>query len=255
MELYNKRSWYVLAVVLVISTILYFNIGWFTKFAWEQLGKQVLGTSVSIGALKIDASKGSAVAEDIKIYNPKEYRQYKKHALTIDKVNINTKELRKGLVVFEDISVKGVNVYLVADERDSNFAIFRNNIKKYIDVYVENYNPDDRGAPDIIMDKIKIEDSKLHPLITISSKYIEPVKVSDIEINDIGKDINGIRTKRAISLIWLELTNAAINASADKGLFSNIPHYQRKRIQKATELPEYIGEGGDKTIKVLFGRE
>jgi len=262
MELYNTRSWYVLAAAILISVIIYFNLGWFGKYAVERLGSQVLGTRVSIGKMVVDAKAGTAIAEDIKIYNPSDYRKYKPYAVTVKKVNIDTKELRRGLIVFENSFVEGVDVYLVADEKNSNFAIFRDNIRSYMDKYRANYDEDDVDAPDVMVNKLKLVQAKLHPVI-IRQTYvlgqerladIDTVEIPDIEMDSIGEDTKGIRARKAIDIIWHELTNAAIKATSNKGLFSNVPPHQMDRIMDTTKLPESVGAGSDKTLKELFGR-
>lgn len=262
MELYNTRSWFVLGAAIIAAIFIYLNLGWFAKFGVEQFGRRVLGTRVSIGEMVVDTDEGTAIAEDIKVYNPSSFRKYEKYALTIDKVNIDTKKLKRGLVIFEDATVEGVNVYLVADERNSNFAIFRDNVREYIDSYMADYELDDRGAPNVIVDKVKVLNSKLHPKI-IQQTYVmgqerlhdvEGIDIPNIEMEALGEDVEGIRAKRALALIWVELTNAAIEATSGKGLLSNVPANQMQRIRNATELPKHVGEGGDKTIKALFGR-
>ena len=163
MELYNTRSWYMLAAAIVVSIIISLNLGWFTKFAVERFGEKVLGTNVSIGKLSVDTKEGLAIAQDIKISNPSAYKKYEPYALTIEKVTIDTKALKKGLVIFEQASVEGVDVYLVADEKNSNFAIFRDNVKKYMDAYMADYDEDDLSGPDVIVDKVNLAKINFHP--------------------------------------------------------------------------------------------
>jgi len=255
MEIYNKRSGYVLALTIIVGTFLYVRMGYFSKYMIERYCEKVLGTNVSIGYMKIDAVNSLITVKDLEIDNPKEYRKISPHAVTIDNISIKTEALLKGQIKFGDIKVAGTKVYLVADEKGSNFAVFKDNIINYRHNYMTTYKEGDYEAPYISVKDIELSDAALYPTITSVNTKIDPISISDFHMEDIGEGIEGgIRISHAIAMVWHDLTNAAIDASAGKGLFSNLPNYQMQRIKNTTDLNDEIKNMSDDEAKSLFGR-
>jgi len=255
-RLYDRKSFYVLAIVLVVGVIIYYKMGYVAKHFVEKIGSEVLGTQVSIGGMRVDAIKRLVSVSDLHIANPEEYRDLEPYALVIKKINVDLEDIKEGLLVFDNIKIEGTDIFFIADESGSNFMEFKNNIDKYREISVAKINEDDRTAPNVIVNYLKITDVIGHNIVPVANIKMDGVKIPDIEIRNIGEKEQGIRPGRAVALIWNELANSAIKVATDVGFLKGISLYQMNRIENAKKLPDSLNKGIDdssRAIKGFFG--
>lgn len=249
------------AVLIIIGVVvLYMNMGSIAKTMAEKVGSETLGVKVSIGSIDINLKEKSVAVHSISIANPEGYSE--PNAMTVELVNVDMDSFSKELLVFDDVTVKGAELFLEVNERGTNLSDLQNNLGN--DRKDSTDNKESEGgceAPKVILKNFLFSGAQLHPKVTFVGANMSDINVPDIKLTGIGEKENGVLAREAIAQIWSKISSASVNASASAGMLEGISAEGLKDLPASIKLPQDLSIDTDDALdkaseglKGLFGK-
>ncbi len=195
-----KAGLYLLSffVVLLIggAAYLYTNMDSLAKQLTEQVASDALGVPVHVGEMKITLEDLKVVVQDIRIGNPKGYKN--PDAITIKTIVIDGDNFSRDLLTFALISVSGTHVNLEVNSDGTNLADIKNNIANSSPSTSSNHEED---SIKVIVKKFSLTGAQISPSVTLLGGDLPTVTAPDIHLTGIGQKENGILAEEAIAQI------------------------------------------------------
>lgn len=244
------------SVVLILlfagGVYLFLNFGSVAKTVSERVASQALGVPVSIGSVEVSFQDKAVTVSRVAVSNPPGYQG--KHAATIETIFLKAHTLSQALLNFQDITVRGADVYLEVKPDATNLS----DIKKNVNTKAA---AGDKAAEQIkvIIEQMRIESLHVNPrVLLVGAPDIKPVTVPDIVLRNIGKRENGVLAREAIAQIWGRISQDVSRAANQAGFYEGISPDALEDLgvgqieslkQQIKEDMEELGSG----LKKLFG--
>lgn len=241
-----KNTLAVLLLLMVGAAILYLNLGSIAKTVAEKIGSETLGVKVAIGNIDIKAQDKSVTVHNVRIANPKGYSQ--PYAMKIGLINIAMDSFSKELLVFNDVTVKGSELFLEVNKNGTNLSDLKANIKRTETAPTEQATKKNE-PPKVILQHFLLADAQLHPTVTLIKKDLKDITVPDIKLTGIGQKQNGVLAKEALTQIWDKISSTAVNASANAGMLEGISSEGLRNISSSITLPKDLKGQVSGTLK------
>lgn len=152
----------VLAVVVVLAVGLWLlaeNLDGIVAGAIEQYGSAITGTSVTVGAVSIDLSAGSATVTNLRVANPDGFSDRDAISLQEIVVQIDPGSVRSEPYRLPQIGVTGPEVlYEVNQEAERNLDVIRANIDSYV---VGRGGASDEPPPRLVIDRLEFSGGRV----------------------------------------------------------------------------------------------
>lgn len=203
-----KISLYIfsLLVLLLVGGVayLYTNMDSLAKQITEQVASDALGVPVHVGDMKITLEDLKVVVQDIRIANPKGYKNAE--AITIKAVVIDGDSFSRDLLTFTRISVNGTHVNLEVDKDGTNLSDISNNIENRSVGNNNNAGGKGDGSHNadnikVIVKKFSLTGAQITPSVTLLGGDLAKITTPDIHLVGIGQKENGILAQEAIAQI------------------------------------------------------
>ena len=199
-----KAGLYLLSffVVLLIggAAYLYTNMDSLAKQLTEQVASEALGVPVHVGEMKITLEDLKVVVQDIRIENPKGYKN--PDAITIKAIVVDGDNFTRDLLTFARISVSGTHVNLEVDNDGTNLADIKNNIANN---NLSTSSDHEEDSIKVIVKKFSLTGAEISPTVTLLGGDLPTVTAPDIHLTGIGQKENGILAEEAIAQIMDEV--------------------------------------------------
>ena len=201
-----KAGLYLLSLFVVLliggAAYLYTNMDSLAKQLTEQVASDALGVPVHVGEMKITLEDLKVVVQDIRIGNPKGYKN--PDAITIKAIVIDGDDFSRELLTFARISVSGTHVNLEVDSDGTNLADIKNNIANSSPSTSsggKNTDGHKEESIKVIVKKFSLTGAQLSPSVTLLNGDLPTITAPDIHLAGIGQKENGILAEEAIAQI------------------------------------------------------
>ncbi len=246
----KKISLIVLTILALGGAFIYMNMGSIAKSVAEKIGSETLGVKVTIASLDISIKDRSVLVSGLSIANPEGFKN--SHAMKVESINIAMNSFAKELLVFNDIRVKGTELFLEVTQSGTNLNALKKNIDqgKKAPKEEKEHGSATAAAAKVVLKHFLLSSAQLHPAQTlISGKDLKSVSLPDIKLAGIGEKQNGVLAREAISQVWDAISKSALSASAKGGLLEGMSADTLKDLTGAAGLPANIGG-----LKNMFGQ-
>lgn len=256
----KKIALVAILVLLGAGAFIYMNMGSIAKTIAEKVGSETLDVKVSISSIDINLSDKSVLVSGLSIANPSEFK--KPHAMKVESIRIAMDSFSKELLVFNDVSVKGSELFLEVTPKGTNLSALKKNIDQGKKAPKEEKESSSKApAPKVVLKHFLLANAQLHPSQTlISGTDMKDVTLPDIKLTGIGVKQNGVLAREAIGQIWDAISKAALKASSSAGLLEGMSADSLKDLSSTMGVSNLGGSTSgtlDKAkdgIKSLFGQ-
>ena len=181
----------------------------------EKIATQALGVRVSISVMDISLKEKRVDVGGIRIANPDGFS--KPYALTVGNVQVGLRSVSEGLIDFENIDVRGADVFLEVKTDTTNLHTLKSGMKGAQDA------PSDKEPVKVIVRRFTLEEAQVNPSVTLLAEQdLNSVKVAPVRLNGIGVKENGILAREAVTQIMAPLLETFSQAAGDAGLYQGM---------------------------------
>ncbi|MCS5595621.1 MAG: hypothetical protein NZ828_00045 [Alphaproteobacteria bacterium] len=246
-------------LVIAGGVFVYMNMGSIAKTIAEKVGSDTLGVKVSISSIDISLKNKSVLVSGLSVANPKSFK--KPHAMKVGSIHIAMDSFSKELLTFNDVSVKGSELFLEVTPKGTNLSAIKKNIDQNKKAPTEPKEESSKAAPKVILKNFLFAGAQLHPSQTLISGHdLKDVNVPDIKLTGIGVKQNGVLAREAIAQIWEAISKGALKASSNAGLLEGMSADSLKDLSSTMGISNIGGSASGKVekakegIKSLFGQ-
>lgn len=177
----------VLAVVVVLAVGLWLladNLDGIVAGAIERYGSAITGTSVTVGAVSIDLSAGSATITDLRVANPDGFSDREAISLQEMIVQIDPGSVRSEPYRLPQVSVTRPEVlYEVNQEAERNLDVIRGNIDSYV---ARQGGASDEPAPLMIIDRLEFSGGRVQADASALGVEARGLDLPGFALSDLG---------------------------------------------------------------------
>jgi hypothetical protein len=218
-------GWIVGIILLVVVGVGVYLVAFsdsLIKDAIERFGPEYLGASVSVDAVELSLTEGSASIRGLSIGNPEGFGDG--HAMRFNEATLalDSSQISETLVVVTRVLVDGADVAAVARGKKTNFQQLLDNITENTggasQETQETQEPESDSASEMkfIIDKFDFTSAKA----SLSSDVLGAMDVTipDIHLTDIGRKSNGATAAELAQQILKPISSAVTQAAVSQGV-------------------------------------
>ena len=237
----------VIAVIAVIAVLVLQNLDAIIKQVIEDVGSEVVGTSVSVGAVKFALQEGRGEIDGLRIANPPGYTS--PSAFEMDKVvvQLDTGSITGPVIVIKEVTVDGARITAEQKADSTNLA----DIKKGMKPASEEPAPPPGDDPTDVRLMLQ-QFAFVNSAATVKTTQFgdKTLKVPAIRMSDIGDRETGLTPDQLASQMLRSVIRQAEKAVKDylEGLVKDAA---KKKINE--KLDEEIGAENREKLEGLKG--
>lgn len=214
---------------------LFMNFGNIAKTVTQRIASETLGVPVTIQSINLSLKDKTVSAHGLRIANPQGFKN--PHALTVDDISVTLGNADQKLVVFEDISVGGTQVFVEVQEDGTNLHAIQKRMEQRMAAAQETVNavtggnsqPAEPASQDpteqvkVIIKRMGMGETKMHPSTTLVGDLdLGTITVPAITLTGIGEKENGVLANEAIAQIWEDISSRFNKAAAQNGVLQGL---------------------------------
>ncbi|MBI3444805.1 MAG: hypothetical protein HY055_05485 [Magnetospirillum sp.] len=241
----------VLTVIVGGAVFLLSSLDSIVKKVIEDVGSQVTGVKVSVGAVKISLSEGKGSISGLTVANPPGFSSDPAFRLGEISLAIDTGSVSKNPIVIKDITVAAPAVSYEIASGGSNLDALQKNVKAFTAKQGASGKAEPAKSSDkseekkVVIDRLAITGGQVKLAAGGIPGADTTAKLGDIVLTGIGRDSGGASSAQVAQKVMDSLVNGAIKSAASFGnLLGNVG-------DKAKALVP--GDAGN-AVKGLFGK-
>lgn len=212
-----RKTFIILGVILVVFAIglwlFLSNIDSMSKGAIEKYGSQITKVAVHVGDVKVSPKTGEGELTNLMISNPSGFNTPYAFSFANIAIKLDIASLTKPLVVINEISVNAPNVNVEQTANGNNIHIIQKNIQDFIAAHT-----DASSSKLFIIDALTIKNATLHVSAPLVKAEIVTIPLADIQLNNIGKDKNGVPAAVVLDMLMQQINVEIAKALTSRGL-------------------------------------
>ncbi|MGE5850664.1 MAG: hypothetical protein ACM362_11090 [Candidatus Methylomirabilota bacterium] len=238
-------------LVLIIGgvAILYLSLNRVIRSAVETYGPQATKSEVKLGSVNLSPFSGQASLSNLVVGNPKGFKTPSAFTLGGMRVALEVRSLLSDTVAIHEIVIRSPEITYELGPGGNNLAVLQKNVEAYSGGGTRGgaQSPQAQGGKKVIIDRLRVEQGKLH-MSAVPLKG-EPVTVAlpDIELKNLGKGGQGVSLATVVEKVLVEVNREAAKAVANVDLRG-----MADKAQKEAEGAGAAGIGGK--LKGIFGK-
>ena len=206
------------ALIVIVVLIVFFTLNSIVKTAVETVAPKITGTPVTLESVSISAFSGKGTLKGLVVGNPQGFTTDHAFALGTVSVDIDLPSLMSDKIIIEEIYIDAPEVTYEVGLSGSNIGEIQENVEIFAGAPSEEEEDVGEGKK-IQINHFVFKNAK----IGLSAKLLQGSKLSvalpSVELNDIGKERDGMSIGRAAQEVFTPLTNQ-ITAVAKAGIAS-----------------------------------
>ncbi len=189
-------------------------IGPMAKKAVETYGPEALGAKVEVEDVSVGLFGGTAKLKGVVIHNPEGYKE----RIAVDAeefiIRLRLRSLLTDTVVIENMVLKSPVISYEKHDGKNNLVKLQENAVAWAESLSDKEKDEDEPSKKVIIKRFRIEDGTLRVKLPVLPAV--PVKLADIERNDIGGESDdnnfGHATRDVIATVQLNASDTVENA-------------------------------------------
>ena len=256
----------VVIVVAVAGVFLYMNT--LARTAIEKVLAYVLQVDVSLGKVDLALKEGKADLYDLKIGNPEGFKTPEAFSFARASIDIDIGSLRSDTRRITLIEIVEPRITLEQDISKSNIKQLIDNASRFdtggTGESEAGSKESQEASSKVIIDKVRVENAHVTVASSLLPKNIE-FGLPILELNDIGKEGEGVTVAKAITLFLQKVLTSSL--AAGKGVIpddvSEVLGTGVKAVEQVLdtgkeaveETVSTVTEGIKKGLTGLFGKD
>jgi len=202
-------------VILFLLLVITLSLDGMVKSGIERNGSDLLQTRVTVDNVNISLFNGSGTINGFSVQNPENYSD--ESALYIEEasIKIDITSLLSDRIIVNEIKLNNPEVFF----EQKGFGINLKTLSDNMDIDSQE-TPEDSEA-NLIIDHLKISEGKIIVNSTLNRDQTTEVSLTDLTINDIGRDGNNT-VKQSVKEILRPLFQKAIEDALKSGVTEQI---------------------------------
>ncbi len=208
-------SLFLLAGVVAGATYLYLNAGGMLVRTTEKIASDALGVSVDIGSIHLALADKKVTVRGIQIGNPPGFKH--PQIITAKTVDIVLASFSKEEIDFKSITVQGSEVNLELNEHGLNVLALKDRMGRK-----EQKENATNEAMRVIIDRMIISPTKIHPSITAFGDPMADIHVPTLTLDGIGRG-RSVTAGDAIVQIMDQYLSLVEKQASNTGILKHVP--------------------------------
>ncbi|BAE51672.1 hypothetical protein [Paramagnetospirillum magneticum] len=211
-------------VVIGAAVFLLSSLDTIVKKVIEDVGSQVTGVKVSVGAVKISLSEGKGSISGLTVANPPGFSSDPAIRLGEIALALDTGSLNKNPVVVKDITVASPFVAYEMASGGSNIDVIQKNVKaftaKQAGAKAEPAKPASKDKDEekkLVIERLAITGGQVKLAAGGIPGAEGTAKLADIVLTNIGKDSGGASSAQVAQKVMDSLVNGALKSATSFG--------------------------------------
>jgi len=243
------------ALIILVALIVFFTLNSIVKTGVETVAPKVTGTTVTLESVSISALTGKGTIKGLVIGNPEGFKTPHAFSLGTVRVDIDLPSLMSDKIIIEEIYIDAPEVTYEMGLSGSNIGKIQENVEAFSGPSSEEEEDEAEGKK-IQINHFVFKNAK----IGLSAKLLQGSQLSvplpSVELNDIGKEEDGISIAKAAKEVFTPLTNQ-ITAVAKAGI-ANAKELAASGVDAARKAGGAVtdtAKGAIKGVKGLFKKD
>lgn len=232
-------------ILLVVAGLLAYgallSVDSLAKKAIEEVGTRMLGVPLTLDKVKIELSEGSINFSNLNIATPEGFTAPKTLSFKSIDIKAAPNSILEDTVIVNHIHINSPEIHYELNQGGDNIRAIVANLKKASagsDKKVESKDTP-RSKTKVVIDEVILKDIKVFPII--GGQKMAPITLTDIRMQDIGKDNGGVMYKELAIRVLRTIQNKVANV----GLGS-------LNVDKAKEVMDGVKNKTNETLDGLM---
>ncbi len=232
-------------ILAVIGLILYLDP--IVKSAIEKGAPAALGCKATVGKISVRPLRGQILIQDLKLGSPEGYKEEEMFAIKEFRVKINVASVlgkETEPIVINEIIIHSPKIAYEVVNGKANF-------EKVMERFPKSDKPDKpkddkKPARKIIIDHVEFLDGQVNVRAPYTFNHTIPLPLPSVEINDIGRQNNGITAVQAVSAILAQLASTVTELVT--GSMKQLEEEAAKILKSAGDVGKAARDAGKNVI-------
>ncbi len=212
----------IVAIIAILAILMVTNLDRIVKVAIERFGSDATGTTVHVGSVKIELSKGKGTVSGLTVANPPGFNSPHLFSLGSISITIEARTAASAAIVIDEVRITDPQVtYELNDKGQANVDIVRKNLNSAGSTKPAEEKNSRGKEKKLRIKRLVIENGTVAARITGLVDKSRTATLNRIELRDIGGS-SGITPDQAarqvITAILSEASRQAAQAGAEKML-------------------------------------
>jgi hypothetical protein len=245
----------VVVAIIVLITVIIMRLDSIVAEGMRTFGTKATGTEVKVDSVSISLLGGDLAVNEFSVANPAGYKAKEAFSFDLVSVDLDMDSMFSDTIIVNEVLIDNVKIdFEPTLQGGSNLTDIKNNIMNFVkkekDVDVEEPAEKEKAETEKKSKKVIIKKFIIkNGTVTVSSSILDQsvsLKMSQIELNDLGKESNMGETFSKIYEKILEEVMSVVSAANIKGL-------DMDKIQSTLfkDIPEGAGKVGEEVGKTL----
>lgn len=201
----------IFAVIILSLLLITFTVDRVVKSGIEESGTEILQTAVTVDNVSISVFNGSGTLEGFKVQNPEGFSDAS--AMNIDEasIKIDLGSLLSDQVIVNEVVINSPDIYFEQEGMGVNLRELSKNMNSIQDESQEN------SETRLVVERLVVTNGKITVSSSLNRNGSTEVSLSEITINDIGRDGNNT-VKQSVEEILRPLFQKAIEDALKSGV-------------------------------------
>ncbi len=201
----------IFAVIILSLLLVTFTVDRVVKSGIEESGTEILQTAVTVDNVSISVFNGSGTLEGFKVQNPEGFSDAS--AMNIDEasIKIDLGSLLSDQVIVNEVVINSPDIYFEQEGMGVNLRELSKNMNSIQDESQEN------SETRLVVERLVVTNGKITVSSSLNRNGSTEVSLSEITINDIGRDGNNT-VKQSVEEILRPLFQKAIEDALKSGV-------------------------------------
>lgn len=241
----------IIALVIIISI----SLNSIIKHGIETVAPKVTGTTVDIGSIKLSPMSGTLTIKDVAIGNPKGFSAPHLFKTALIHVKLDVSSIFSDTIVIHEINIQAPEITAEKSLTTNNISALKKNIDSFIPASDDD-SEKQASSKKVIIEHFLLEGGKVNLNITGLSKKGVGIKLSKVEMKDIGKDSDKPNATEVISKTCDAILDSILSAISGVGDFGK--DLGKGLGNLGSDAVKGLGEGTKGVfdgVKGLFGKD
>lgn len=205
----------IFAVIVLSLLLITFSVDRVVKSGIEESGSELLQTAVTVDNVSISVFNGSGTLDGLKVQNPEGFSDASSLFIKEVSIKMDIASLLSDQVVVNEVVVNSPDIFFEQEGVGVNLRELSNNMNSYEDESQEN------SATKLIVERLVVTDGKITVSSSLNRNGSTEVSLSEITINDIGRDGNNT-VKQTVEEILRPLFQKATEDALRSGVTEQV---------------------------------
>lgn len=197
-------KWLIIALIILV-VVVFFSLDFIVKQGIQRVGSSVLGTPVTVGDVSLGLLEGRLTINDLKVENPRGYKQ--KYAFTLGKVavKLDISSLFENVIKITNITITNPDIYYQTGLGGSNIGALTSHSSSSAQQSTQTSAPKKGAGRSVEINELLIKNAKVTGSLGIAQTS---VTLKEIRMKNLGKQSGGVTVAQVTAQVLSQLVQS-----------------------------------------------